>query len=213
MVFQTIKIVPPRKEIYQRLGCRREITQLTPQQEKLTDTSIEEAASFITLKGAALRIPILERKDDMILLGGDIRLQSANLAFILRDCTEALLMGATAGHAIIAATQENLKNNAVAKAAVFDATASEMTDGALEWLMDYYRRSLLRERKNLLTKRYSAGYGDFSLENQRLFYTLLNLEAIDIRITADNILIPEKSVTAITGIRDIDDRDDRAPVV
>lgn len=203
-MFPTISIIPPKNKIYRRLGYRREITRLTPHQEKLTDSFINEAASFITLKGAALRIPIVERESNVILLAGDICLKSAHLASFLHDCTEALLVGATAGHDIVAATRENMKKNAVAKAAVFDATASEMTDSALGWLMDYYRRSLLRERKNILTKRYSAGYGDFALENQRYFHALLNLEAIDVRITADNILLPEKSVTAITGIRDLE---------
>jgi len=205
MVFPAISIIPPKNKIYQRLGYRRDITQLTPQQEKLTDSFITEATSFIALKGVVLRIPIVERKDNMILLAGNIGLQSAHLASFLRNCTEALLMGATAGHDIVAAIRENIENNAVAKAAVFDATASEMTDSVLEWLMNYYRPSLLRERKNLLTRRYSAGYGDFTLENQRHFYAILDLGAIDVQITADNMLLPEKSVTAITGIMDLEE--------
>ena len=206
MVFPTISIIPPRDKIYLRLGYRRGTTQLTTQQEKLTDSFISEAASFITLKGAALRIPIAERKDSVILLAAeDICLKSARLASFLHNCTEALLLGATAGHDIIAATKKNMAGNAVAKAAVFDATASEMTDSALGWLMDYYRRLLLRERKNLLTRRYSAGYGDFHLENQRYFHTLLNLGAIDVQISPANVLLPEKSVTAITGIRDLEE--------
>ena len=206
MVFPAISIIPPRNKIYQRLGYRREITQLTSHQEKLTDSFISEAASFIALKGAALRIPIVERDSNVILLAAEeICLKSAHLASFLRNCTEALLVGATAGRDIVAATRENLENSAVVKAAVFDATASEMADGALGWLMDYYRRSLLRERKILLTKRYSAGYGDFALENQRYFHTLLDLGAIDVQITTDNILLPEKSVTAITGIRNIEE--------
>ncbi|MDR2861672.1 MAG: hypothetical protein LBV07_03885 [Syntrophobacterales bacterium] len=202
MVFSTISIVPPRDKIYQRLGCRREITQLTGRQEKLTDSFIDEAASFIALKGAALRIPIAEHKDGVVLLAAEeIYLKSAHLAAFLCGCTEVLLMGATAGHSIAVATQDSMEKGAAARAAVFDAAASEMTDGALEWLMNYHRRSLLREGKNLLTKRYSAGYGDFALENQRHFYKLLDLGAIDVQITADHILLPEKSVTAITGIR------------
>ena len=84
---------------------------------------------------------------------------------------------------------------------VLDAAASEITDAALDWIAGYFDQILRRERKRLLHARYSAGYGDLLLENQRTMHRLLTLEKIGVTITESCILIPEKSVTAITGIR------------
>ena len=50
-------------------------------------------------------------------------------------------------------------------------------------------------------KRFSPGYGDFDLANQRIFYSLLHLEQFDIRLTESCMLVPEKSVIAMTGVR------------
>jgi len=200
MVFHTIRIAPPRQKIYQRLGYHLKITQINTQQQQQTDDYIDEALSLIRLEGSIVQIPIIGREKGIIILANQIRLESANLAAFLRDCNEMLIMGATAGEAIMAAIRNDLATDAVTRAVVFDATASEMADGALDWLMDYTRRVLVREGKGILTRRYSAGYGDFALENQQILYRLLELANIGVRITEKSILVPEKSVTAVTGI-------------
>jgi hypothetical protein len=201
MVFHTIKIAPPRQKIYQRLGYHSQVTQISPQQQALTDRHIDEALSLIHLQGATRRVPIVDWQSGVIVLEDGIRLISENLAAFLQGCDEALVMSATAGEEIMAAIRHDLTTDDITRAVVFDATASEMADGALDWLMDYTRQALIREGKGLLTRRFSAGYGDFALENQHLFHTLLDLGKIGVRITPESLLIPEKSVTAITGIR------------
>ena len=78
-----------------------------------------------------------------------------------------------------------------------------MTDATLDWIMSYLRSSLRRENRTILPRRYSAGYGDFLLENQRILFRLLQLDRFGVTLTESCLLIPEKSVTAITGILDI----------
>ena len=109
-------------------------------------------------------------------------------------------MGATAGPEIMTAIQEDAAGRNVTRGVVLDATAGETVDAALDWIMAYYNQTLRRQGKRLLSARYSAGYGDLALENQRTMYRLLALEKIGVEIMETCILIPEKSVTAITGI-------------
>jgi cobalamin-dependent methionine synthase I len=54
--------------------------------------------------------------------------------------------------------------------------------------------------KNLLPRRFSAGYADFNLENQKAIYEILQMGKIGVTINFNFILLPEKSVTAISGI-------------
>ena len=96
--------------------------------------------------------------------------------------------------------KEKSRQDDLAAAVVYDATASEMTDAALDWLMDYLNQQLRREGKTLLPRRFSAGYADFNLENQRAIYETLQMVKMGVQITPSFILLPEKSVTAISGI-------------
>ncbi|OQC25694.1 MAG: Vitamin B12 dependent methionine synthase, activation domain [Deltaproteobacteria bacterium ADurb.Bin072] len=75
-----------------------------------------------------------------------------------------------------------------------------MADAALDWIMDYAGQDLLRSSRRLTRKRFSAGYGDFSLENQQTMFDMLQLGEIGIRMTPAKVLIPEKSVTAVAGV-------------
>jgi cobalamin-dependent methionine synthase I len=109
-------------------------------------------------------------------------------------------MGATAGKPIMDAIGEKTAQGNLTAAVVYDATASEMTDAALDWIMNYVNGRLRREGRRLLPRRFSAGYADFSLDNQKAMHKKLQMEKIGVSITPDCILHPEKSVTAIGAI-------------
>jgi hypothetical protein len=60
---------------------------------------------------------------------------------------------------------------------------------------------LLKKENKDLTYRFSAGYGDLSIDIQRDFLEVLNApKKIGLTATGENILIPRKSVTAIMGV-------------
>jgi Vitamin B12 dependent methionine synthase, activation domain len=199
--FESISIPLPRKEIYRRLGFIKGVTEISSSQKEEIERFIQDALSLIHLKGAGLRMPVQEIKGARIILAEDVTFESNQLAALLRNCREIVLMGATAGNDIMKAIEEDAAGRNVTRGIVFDATASETVDASLDWIMGYFNRTLLRENRQLLKKRYSAGYGDLLLETQNTIYRLLQLDRIGIRITDSCMLIPEKSVTAITGIR------------
>ncbi len=198
--FERILINPPYEKIYQRLGFKKRITELSGDQKKETDLFIREASSLISLQGTLLRLAVVNNDGEKIVLSGDLTFISRKLSVFLRDCREVILMGATAGKDIMEAIREKTRRDDLAAAVVYDATASEMTDAALDWIMDYCNQLLRRERKSLLPRRFSAGYADFSLDNQKNIYEKLQMDKFGVKINSSFILIPEKSVTAISGI-------------
>jgi cobalamin-dependent methionine synthase I len=200
IIFERITIDPPCKKIYQRLGFRKKTTELTALRKKETDTFIEEALSLINLKGTMLKAVIRGNNGDEVFLSGNLTFASKQLARFLRDCREALLMGATAGSAIMDAIMDKTGQDNLSAAVVYDATASEMVDAALDWIMDYFNQQIRREGKKLLSRRFSAGYADFQLDNQQVIYQKLQMEKIGVAINSNFILRPEKSVTALGGI-------------
>lgn len=197
---EKISIDPPREKIYQRLGYKKRTTEISTNQQEETDRFINEASSFISLKGSLLRLAINHNDGEKIILSKNLTFKSKKLSAFLRDCQEAVLMGATAGNAIMEAIKEKTRQDDLAAAVVYDATASEMTDSALDWITSYLNQLLRREGKTLLPRRFSAGYADFNLENQKAIYEILQMRKLGVKITSSFILIPEKSVTAVSGI-------------
>lgn len=199
-VFSGITIVPPYQKIYRRLGYNPDITRVSGARKKETDQYIEEALSFLDLKGTSVILPIKENNGFQITLVSGIVFKSKNVAALVRDCQEMLVFAATAGEGIVAAIQENVAGKNITKSVVFDAVASEMVDGALAWIVEFLKQDLRRQNKVLIAKRFSAGYGDFSLKNQEIIYKILKLNTLGIRINEQCLLIPEKSVTAVSGV-------------
>jgi hypothetical protein len=197
---EKISIDPPRAKIYRRLGFKNRTTQIPVNQRKESDRFIDEAASIISLQGSLLRTPINKNDGKKIILAGNLTFESEKLSSFLSNCEEAVLMGATAGNSIMEAIKEKTNQDNLAAAVVYDAAASEIVDAGLDWIMNYLNQQVRRERKTLLPRRFSAGYADFDLKNQKAIYQKLQLEKIGVAITSSFILLPEKSVTAISGI-------------
>ena len=197
---EKISVDPPHEKIYQRLGYRKQTTELSAKEKQQTDHLIQEASALISLQGVFLRQPIQNNDGEKMVFAKSLTFVSRKLAAFLRPCGEAVFMGATAGHSIMEAISEKTSRDDLAAAVVYDATASEMVDVSLDWMMNYLNRQLRREGKTLLPRRFSAGYADFHLQNQKAIHDLLQMSRLGVTLTSSFILIPEKSVTAITGI-------------
>jgi cobalamin-dependent methionine synthase I len=176
---------------------------LDPARHDDVENALLEAYDLIILRGRALRLPITTQDSDYVELNHSLKFLSRKLAQFLAPCQEALLMAATCGSDIIEEIKSKTEHDQQTKAVIYDAVASELADEALGWIMELFRRELLHEGKNLLTHRYSAGYGDFTLENQIYFYNLLKLDNMGIKLTESFLFVPEKTVTALSGITSI----------
>ncbi|MBN1829929.1 MAG: hypothetical protein JW884_12410 [Deltaproteobacteria bacterium] len=198
--FHVIALPAPLQGIYRRMGYREGRTALDPARRRATDSAAAEAAALIALKGAMRRLGVYERSEDGVVLETGDRLHGVKVSRFLQDCDEVLLMGATAGRAVIEEAERLAAEGHMDRAVVYDAAASEMVDGALDWIMSCCGRFLLREGRILLEKRYSAGYGDFAIDHQPMFHRLLDFGSLGVTVTESFMLAPEKSVTALTGI-------------
>jgi len=183
------------------MGYRPGVTKVDDLQKREIEDGIEHALTFIDLRSAGLRIPVAENDSTKVVLASGTVFKSANLAAMLRNCEEVFLMAATAGSEIIEAIVKDTERGRLTRGVILDAVASEMVDASLDWIADYYNRQVRRENRRLTKRRFSCGYGNFAIENQKTIHDILELNTIGITITENFILVPEKSVTAVAGIR------------
>ena len=199
-IFNPITLSTPKDRIYSRLGFAKGITKLDDKQRDEVEGYIEKALEIVELKGAGVILSINKIEASKVILTEDITFESEALAKFLADSKEMLLMAATSGSKIVEEISKDSAGKDVTASVVFDAVASEMADGALSWIINYFNRQLSRESKQLTSRRFSAGYGDFSLGNQKIIYDILKLGQLGISLSNEYMLIPEKSVTAVAGI-------------
>ena len=198
--FHAMRVSLPMKAIYKRLGFKKGITELNPAEEDKLVATIDEASGIVHLKGAACMLNLVRVDLSGVELEDRTNFTSSALAGMLSGCEQALLMGATAGQTIMEEISSATQSENLTRAVILDAVASEMTDSGLDWIMDYMNQDLMRKARRITKARFSAGYGDFSLENQKAIHALLRLDKIGVSITDRFILMPEKSVTAVAGI-------------
>lgn len=184
------------KEIIRYLGYGRN----TPDSETMElirecYTELEKAA---TPKHIYRRMQVEVTADNRILTAG-IEMYSSKLSKNLRGCEEIILFAATLGSGTDMLMNKYIRL-AISKAAVLQACGASM----IEDYCNACQRSIEKElsAEGLYVRpRFSPGYGDLSLEHQQKLLDILNArKSIGIYLSEGNIMIPEKSVTAIMGI-------------
>lgn len=198
--FLSADFAAPLDSIYRRLGYRQGVTRITQSQNKEIQLYIRNALSIIKVRVAVLRSRITRKSETAVSLEEGLVFKSRGIAKLLSGSQEALIMGATCGKPIVHNIELSMKRGEFFKAVVFDAAASEMADKALDWTMGLYRQRFISSELVLTRRRFSAGYGDFTLDNQRVIFKALKMKRLGVSINKSDILVPEKSVTAVAGI-------------
>lgn len=120
------------------------------------------------------------------------------VAELLRPCVTATLMAATIGSSLPAETVRLMDAGRMTEAMILDAFGSEAADEAVNVLCGMLRKDGARERL-VMTRRFSPGYGDWPITEQRRILDVCNAGRIGVGVSPESILVPEKSVTAVAG--------------
>jgi len=139
----------------------------------------------------------LQVSNDTVVVNGSIHFKSSTLAHHLSGCTHGAIMAATLGHEVdrILRQQQYIS---MSQALQSDNVANVLIEALCDKLQEEIAQ-LAKAQGYYITARYSPGYGDFLLEHQN---TLLKLSGVKgITLTPSNLLLPQKSVTAIIGFK------------
>ena len=140
---------------------------------------------------------LFERAPDGIFIGTGFRPEGKAVARHLEGCGAVILMAATLGSGV-----ERLLRRAqaadMAEALVLDACGSAAVENVCDNLC-----ALLAERFSpcSLTSRFSPGYGDFPLKQQRELFAVLDVtRRLGVTLSEGGVMLPQKSVTALIGV-------------
>jgi hypothetical protein len=201
-----VSLVPlhamPTAPIWTRLGYREqraERDQIIPKYQPMIDRWLRETQVRLFSRKARLQIGNEEVMVD------HHRFHSRLVQERCAGAKQVYLLGASARPEDIHRWQTLQELNQLEEAVVLDAVLSEKVDYALDFLEQEINQEL-RRAGQVLGPRLSCGYGDFALENQGYFYGALDFSHYGITLTPQYLLIPEKTVTALAPVRQLEVR-------
>lgn len=124
----------------------------------------------------------------------DTFIESKNLSVNLRNCKSVYMVAVTTGPLVDALIRKTQISDMV-KAAVFNSCAAMFCEKVINLVNNIIKDD---ENKNV-RPRFSPGYGDLSLDVQKIFFRLLPCSKIGLTLMDNLIMSPEKSVTAFIG--------------
>jgi len=188
----------PQKQIFARLGYRPGLTQLSPQDKSIIQKLFRESRRFIQPRFAYVSGQIKIPDSGQVVIDG-LRIVSNDLANLLQNCFRAYGLAITIGRELERWRDRLRDNKEMREAIIVDAIGSEV----VEELTNDFNRQLndwLAKDGYKTTRRFSCGYGDWSISGQKDFIDWLGAKNIGISIRESFQLVPEKSVTALIGV-------------
>ncbi len=171
---------------------------ITDEDIEMVKAAIDEVRVLAAPKACFERYPVeISENGDVSMPYGII--QSKDLARNLMGCHEIYIFAATIGPRFdMALTRQ--RQISIAKAAVYQSVGAATVEALCDTLNDDLRKKVEEEGARL-HPRYSPGFGDMSLDNQKGIFAVLRPEkSIGLTLKDNLIMAPEKSVTAIIGI-------------
>ncbi len=198
--FENIPVGLPELSILKRMGYNRHLTGVSNEQSEKINYYMNECYKICAPMGRYKRLKIVSNDGTYVMLENDNVIVSASVSKLLCKSTECVFLGARVSSEILNNIEKFVANKNGVAALIYDAVASEVVDDCLGWMIKRIGVDLSRFGLHPTSIRYSAGYGDFPLETQKMFYEVLKLEELGIVLNENFIFTPEKTVTALCGL-------------
>lgn len=190
----------PDRYVFSRLKLPREIKTLDEKTMNFYRKNFNIAKASSQCSGAYAIFHLENLTENEISFGNLFTIKSANLAAFLKHCDYIILMAVTAGIEIVNEIEKAIRTGNGASAIIIDAAASEIADAAMDELNSIIAKSILAKGRKITNSRFSPGFGDISLEVQKIFYSILQMDKLGVKLLPSMQFVPEKTVTAFAGV-------------
>jgi len=196
-IFPTLNIVIPEKLVLGLLGYRKQSANVSESVKSAVAGELNIGKEMLRFKGVYVKAPV-EVADGKVRLENGYNIISAKFAKWINGCEYVYLFVVTAGPLFSERVAQLLAMKEVSRAMTADAVGSAAAEACAE-AADRYINEL--ENGNRLTKRYSPGYGDWNVADNRHLLEVLGANKIGISVNEGGIMLPEKSVSAAVGVK------------
>ena len=190
----------PEDAIMARLGYSRWRTRLDEGEKQRILSAVNACFQLCRPCGCWTALPVIRQDADRITLENGISIASSRVSARYPGAAWMWFGAATIGNALPEKCAAAMKAGHTTEAVIADAVGGECADGAMDFLRKQASSELARRGMHLAEFRFSPGYGDWCLDAQKIFFQLLPMSEMGIRLHDSMLMLPEKSVTATAGI-------------
>ena len=165
----------------------------------LVDDYAEHAHSLINPSYSYVIKDVEWARGSMAFVEGSIIFKSRIIAKLLERCTQVAIFLATIGKYLEETSFRLAKDGLILQATVLDAIGS----AAVEKVADFVQsgtREIAKAQGDVISRRFSPGYCDWNIGQQRMLFYALTGNTVGIRLTGECLMIPQKSISGIIGI-------------
>ncbi len=196
---ENTKPVIDKKYFYSLIGYKSGKTRLKEKEKEMCEEIFSLGLEIIEPKGVYI-IREIESKNDVITFKNTgIKLYGESMKKLLSDSFAVVFLAVTIGGGVDEEIVKFQKNGENHKAIIMDAFGSSAVEGVADSLNNILETEA-RQMGYTLTMRFSPGYGDLLLNFQKNLMKELEFYRIGIKLTPTNIMIPQKSITALIGV-------------
>ena len=168
-----------------------------PELQAMLDTCIADLCRAVKPRTVWRLLPVTHTESGVTL--GALPLGGRDIAKHLAGCDNAILLAATLSSAADDLIRR-AEHSDLMRAVMLDSAAGAAVEHVCNTLENDLRARFSAEYP-YLTERFSAGYGDFPLSQQRDLIAMLDApRKIGLTVTQNQMLLPLKSVTAVIGL-------------
>ena len=184
-------------EAQRYLGCEKE-QYLGSRASSLVDSQIRRAYKSIKPVAYYTIKPITRIGNSKISVDG-LLFTSCNLARVFSSCSQVAIFVVTIGEALEKEVAQLTKEGAILEASVLDAVGSVAVEKVANW-MESMIRSIAAANGDEVGWRYSPGYCDWDITQQKELFRGLDGNSIGVNLTDACLMVPRKSVSGIIGM-------------
>jgi len=160
---------------------------------------IKESTPLLSPQVVTTEKDISENKDGTLVIDPGLPFESRKMTRALASCEKAQVFVATVGPRIEKKIQKLTEDNRMSEASILDAIASVAVEDTVEKFQSMVEEELANEGMRT-TLRFSPGYCDWHVKEQRKVFKAVDGSEIDVTLTDTCLMQPRKSVSGVFGI-------------
>ena len=165
----------------------------------LIDEEIEEAYNLIEPLCFYQLVDIKRVRNPWVILEDGSRITSEVLSRVLSRCRQVAIFVANIGRSLEERVAQLMKEGQILRATILDAVGSEVAEKTACYLQDKVRELAISDGSEV-TLRYSPGYCDWDITQQRVLFQAMNSAPLGVNLTEECLMVPRKSVSGLIGL-------------
>lgn len=189
-----------KKRLYRRLGYGNGRIP-RPAIASTIDEAIEEARDLTqpTCSYQIMDVTRVRRPKVTLVNGVKITITSDVMSWVLTPCEQALVFICSIGPKLEERVAQLMEQGQMLKASILDAIGSEAAEQAVDHLQKQVRE-IANAGDAEITLRYSPGYCDWDITQQKLLFKAMDSENPEVELTDECLMTPKKSISGIIGV-------------